>query len=613
MPTNYPAALDNFTNPLPGQSQNASRTHSEQHGDTNDAIEAMQAHMGTASVPGPMGQFVQDGAGAVTRTLLSKGRERISAFDFIPVALQADIADGTSTDDVTAYLQALIDLVGARGGGKIELGDGLFNISDTLDVPYSNVLICGNGCGGYSADGIATVRASGKTRIAWIGAAPAAGTPMIDFRTPSTLRSASRSALRDVMLDGMTVAPVGLALTSYSNANISDVFVYACTADGFLFRTADYNLIGGAGACQFNTLTRCAVASYGGSGVYLTNECKGIRFTGPKFGAGGINMAQSGDSSHNTVYSPRFDLAKGVAITFEAVGQNNVMAPQGGAWGGVVGNYDIVFGSTDQDSNWPPSAGVAHANSATSRHNTVYFCEHAVVAKASNSTGGGSSFGNMVWGASRGNGAPDPWIEQSTLSTVTGAKLVFQTIGSQIATSRTVLGGHVEVSGYDNTSAVSPALFLKKNSDVGAANDGLAKIQWRMTNDAGTVDIDAGRWDASIVNATAGGETVSHSFYPQFGGNGEAQVGIKFCNGVVIPDNLAPNLAFQGFGTVNISVGYYVDNVKVLGPRDTGWTAMTGTANKATAYATGTITLIQLAERVKALQDMLATHGITGA
>jgi hypothetical protein len=39
---------------------------------------------------------------------------------------------------------------------------------------------------------------------------------------------------------------------------------------------------------------------------------------------------------------------------------------------------------------------------------------------------------------------------------------------------------------------------------------------------------------------------------------------------------------------------------------------MTGTANKATVYATGTITLVQLAERVKALQDALTTHGITG-
>jgi hypothetical protein len=40
---------------------------------------------------------------------------------------------------------------------------------------------------------------------------------------------------------------------------------------------------------------------------------------------------------------------------------------------------------------------------------------------------------------------------------------------------------------------------------------------------------------------------------------------------------------------------------------------MTGTANRATAYDTATITLVQLAERVKALQDDITTHGLIAA
>jgi hypothetical protein len=39
---------------------------------------------------------------------------------------------------------------------------------------------------------------------------------------------------------------------------------------------------------------------------------------------------------------------------------------------------------------------------------------------------------------------------------------------------------------------------------------------------------------------------------------------------------------------------------------------MTGTTNEATAYASGSITLIQLAERVAALQAALTTHGLIG-
>ncbi len=56
----------------------------------------------------------------------------------------------------------------------------------------------------------------------------------------------------------------------------------------------------------------------------------------------------------------------------------------------------------------------------------------------------------------------------------------------------------------------------------------------------------------------------------------------------------------------------YNSGQKVLGGRDTGWTAMTGTSNKATSYSTGSITLPQLAERVNALQTALTTHGILG-
>jgi hypothetical protein len=60
--------------------------------------------------------------------------------------------------------------------------------------------------------------------------------------------------------------------------------------------------------------------------------------------------------------------------------------------------------------------------------------------------------------------------------------------------------------------------------------------------------------------------------------------------------------------------GYQVNTTPVVGTRKTGYTnPMTGTANRATSYATGTITLIQLAERVKAIQDDITTHGLIGA
>ncbi len=56
-----------------------------------------------------------------------------------------------------------------------------------------------------------------------------------------------------------------------------------------------------------------------------------------------------------------------------------------------------------------------------------------------------------------------------------------------------------------------------------------------------------------------------------------------------------------------------INGTQVVSVRDTGYTAFTGTTNKATSYATGTVTLIQLAERVAAIQASLTTHGLIGA
>lgn len=75
------------------------------------------------------------------------------------------------------------------------------------------------------------------------------------------------------------------------------------------------------------------------------------------------------------------------------------------------------------------------------------------------------------------------------------------------------------------------------------------------------------------------------------------------------------NPAFQltDAGAVNISSTFSILGTQVVTARRTGYTnALAGTANRATAYNTATITLVQLAERVKAIQDDLTTHGLIG-
>ena len=71
----------------------------------------------------------------------------------------------------------------------------------------------------------------------------------------------------------------------------------------------------------------------------------------------------------------------------------------------------------------------------------------------------------------------------------------------------------------------------------------------------------------------------------------------------------------SGYFSASITVGtsIIVGASQVVAARDTGWSAMTGTTNKATVYDTATVTLAQLAGRVMAIQAALTTHGLLGA
>lgn len=66
-------------------------------------------------------------------------------------------------------------------------------------------------------------------------------------------------------------------------------------------------------------------------------------------------------------------------------------------------------------------------------------------------------------------------------------------------------------------------------------------------------------------------------------------------------------------GVINASSNYSISGNQVVSARQTGWSAFTGTTNIGTVYATGTITLVQLAQRVAAIQAALTTHGLIGA
>jgi hypothetical protein len=68
--------------------------------------------------------FNPGATGDVARTVQDKLRDFVSVMDFIPVNLQADIRAGTSTTDVSSYIQAADDYMASLNGG--DGGGGLY-------------------------------------------------------------------------------------------------------------------------------------------------------------------------------------------------------------------------------------------------------------------------------------------------------------------------------------------------------------------------------------------------------------------------------------------------------------------------------------------------------
>jgi hypothetical protein len=201
--------------------------------------------------------------------------------------------------------------------------------------------------------------------------------------------------------------------------------------------------------------------------------------------------------------------------------------------------------------------------------------------------------------------ATDTLVGRATTDTLSNKTLNTPTISGDLtsngwATFASANAFAPQLTAWNQVAGTSGGYFkLRKSrgaSGAGSAtvaNDTLGSFLWSGHDTTGAEQ------NAAYVSATALTVTGSAvTAFLQFNANGGS---MNFGNG--------------GAGVLDINTAtgeYRVNGTKVVGARDTGWTAMTGTANENTSYATGTITLVQLAERVKAIQDALTTHGLIG-
>lgn len=199
------------------------------------------------------------------------------------------------------------------------------------------------------------------------------------------------------------------------------------------------------------------------------------------------------------------------------------------------------------------------SSAALTARNNFFFDFEPHTAAVTSEAGAHPAVDNVIYGYSLGNGAALPTV-------AAGSRLFFQTerfssqygskgftIVNDLADAATELAA--QVSGGDGLRIKNAAEnhLILKNASVG--------------------------WSVALVTAT---------------GNFRIAPVVGNPNGFELASDVIRN------------------GLKILGARQTGWTAATGNATRST-FATGSVTTEQLAERVKALLDDLISHGIIGA
>ncbi|GAB3053986.1 SGNH/GDSL hydrolase family protein [Stenotrophomonas tumulicola] len=159
MTTKFPEALDTFDNPSPDSSQAAVRTHSAQHSDANDALEALQAKVGVDLSEDPESLDFKLGA-------LENLTDGLGSAAFQPVASFASSAQGLRADSAVqpAILQAAADELQGQIDSLVDGQQTSAIYADTLEDLQAVV-------GTYVGQGAFVNNGDGTGQYIWDGAA----------------------------------------------------------------------------------------------------------------------------------------------------------------------------------------------------------------------------------------------------------------------------------------------------------------------------------------------------------------------------------------------------------------------------------------------------------
>jgi hypothetical protein len=594
--------------------------------------------------------FLQAGTDAVTRTWQDKARDVVSAFDFMTAAQVADVKARTVGLNVTTAVQAALT---ATAGGALYLPAGRYLLdSSTLAKTLTgsqSLKIYGDGTDATElyfpndGDGIAFTYTTNQ--FAWIGgnsiimedlafvtnvqntgsAVTVNGAAQIGDPNRPTIFN--RVGFRGT-LNNQSYWANGIEANDLQNLVVNDCYYFSYTLA----------LVGTAVAYTGTVTphpTICNVHNlnmqFGGVGVHCTGTIEGLNVT-----QSNLTQVDYGILVDTASALPQFS-AHGNQINAESaciqitdgeacqITGNMMFVTDTGPAGNpaITGNfkYSTITGNTFTGLN---AVDVPNGIILLSGATDNYIGGNVFLGFTTNIT--------LSSGANNNRVGPNRHVNGTAVSDSGTGNIVYT------ETATAFSPGVSDGAALGTASLMWSDLFLATGSVINWNNGDVTLtysadlLQW--SGAAGyrfRDDLDAGTVEVRVHNSGDGNVTTKLAKFSAFGNDTlavakegyrlelqpadsnlidtELRMYVRDTDAVTLIGAIAPD----GFNLASGKV-LQVNATQVVSSRVTGYTAFTGTnTNRATAYDTATITLVQLAERVRALQVDLTAHGLIGA
>ena len=171
-------------------------------------------------------------------------------------------AKGNGIADDTSAIQSAITAIQTAGGGQLSFPAGTYNISSTISVSASNVMLMG--AGGDISHNVGTQGTSASSKLVWVGAA--AGT-MVKFASPTgaSAQKQNGGGIVGFFLQCAGSAAIGLQIQSWDSGEFRDLGIINPTTAGI-----DMGVVATLGEArdpQNNRLSQISVRCVDGGGA----------------------------------------------------------------------------------------------------------------------------------------------------------------------------------------------------------------------------------------------------------------------------------------------------------------------------------------------------------